>query len=303
MNNPVTGLIFDIKKFAVHDGPGIRTTVFLKGCSLHCWWCHNPESINPKPQIVFFENKCIGCKRCFEACPTGALRLENDRRVYDRDACVVCGKCAEACYAEATVMEGKEMTVNEALAEVEKDRPFYENSGGGMTVSGGEPMLQKDFTLELLRRARAAGLHTALDTNGHAQWDDLRQVLEHVDLILFDMKDMDPAKHKEFTGVDNTLILENARRIRDLSIPMMLRIPVVPTCNARLDNMDAAAAFFKDFPNLEYVELLPYHRLGEGKWERLGLTYRLKGIDAPSEEELAELQKPFEQAGMQVRRG
>ena len=303
LRNPVTGLIFDIKKFAVHDGPGIRTTVFMKGCPLRCWWCHNPESISPKPQVVFFENKCIGCKRCFEACPTGALRLEADRRVYDREACVLCGKCTQACYAEAQVMEGRRVTVEEALAEVEKDRPFYDNSGGGMTVSGGEPMLQKDFTLELFRQAKAAGLHTAIDTSGHAQWDDLRQVLEYVDLVLFDMKDMDPEKHKQFTGVDNKLILENATRIRDLGKRMMLRIPIIPSCNARLDNMQAAAAFFRDFPNLEYVELLPYHRLGQGKWERLDLTYRLKHIQTPGEDALAELQKPFEQAGMQVRRG
>ena len=299
----MTGIIFDIKKFAIHDGPGIRTTVFMKGCPLRCWWCHNPESISPKPQIVFFENKCIGCKRCFAACPTGALRLEGDRRIYERDKCVVCGKCAEACYAEAQVKEGREATVEEVLDEVEKDRPFYDNSGGGMTVSGGEPMLQKDFVLELFKQAKAAGLHTAMDTCGHAKWDDFKQVLEFVDLVLLDMKDMDPAKHKEFTGVDNALILDNAKRIRDLGKPMMLRIPVVPTCNARLDNMQAAAEFFKGFDNIEYVELLPYHRLGEAKWERLDMGYRLKDIDPPSDDELAALGKPFEAAGLQVRRG
>ena len=299
----VTGLIFDIKKFAVHDGPGIRTTVFMKGCPLRCWWCHNPESIKSKPEIVFFENKCIGCKRCLEACGTGALRIEDGVRVHDRDTCIVCGKCAEACYAEAQVQEGKEVTVEEVLEEVEKDRPFYENSNGGMTVSGGEPMLQKEFVLELLKQAKAADLHNAMDTSGHAKWEDLEEVFQYVDLVLFDMKHMDSEKHKEFTGIGNQLILENAKRIRNLGKPMMLRIPVIPSCNDSLENMQAAADFFKDFPTIEYVEFLPYHRLGESKWERLGMTYRLKGVETPSEERLDELQKPFEEAGMQVRRG
>jgi len=299
----VTGLIFDIKKFAVHDGPGIRTTVFMKGCPLRCWWCHNPESISPNPQIVFFENKCIGCGRCFEACRTRALRLEGECRIYERDECVLCGECAAACYAQAQVMEGREATVEEVLAEVEKDRPFYENSGGGMTVSGGEPMLQKDFVLELCKQAKAVDLHTAMDTTAHAKWEDLEAVLAYVDLVLLDMKDMDPDKHKAFTGVSNERILENAKRIRDLGTPMMLRIPVIPTCTARLDNMQAAADFFRDFPNIEYVELLPYHRLGESKWERLGVGYKLKGVAAPSDEELAALEEPFRATGMAVRRG
>ena len=299
----MTGLIFDIKKFAVHDGPGIRTTVFMKGCPLRCWWCHNPESISPNPQMVFFENKCIRCGRCFQACRTRALRLEGERRVYERDECVLCGQCAAACYAEAHVMEGREVTVEEVLAEVEKDRPFYENSGGGMTVSGGEPMLQKDFVLELCRQAKAAGLRTAMDTSAHAKWEDLEAVLAHVDLVLLDMKDMDPDKHKDFTGVSNERILENAKHIRDLGKPMMLRIPVVPTRTARIDNMQAAADFFRDFPNIEYVELLPYHRLGESKWERLGVGYKLKGVAPPSEEELSALEEPFRAAGLAVRRG
>ncbi len=299
----MTGIIFDIKKFAVHDGPGIRTTVFMKGCPLRCWWCHNPESIQLRPQIVFFGNKCIGCKRCFEACKSGALHLEGEQRIYERDKCLVCGECAKACYAEAQVREGREVTVEEVLEEVEKDRPFYENSNGGMTVSGGEPILQKEFTLELCKQAKAVDLHTALDTTGHAKWDDLAAVLEYVDLVLLDMKEMDSERHKEFTGVGNELILENAQRIRDLGKPMMLRIPVIPTCNARLDNMKAAAEFFKDFPNIEYVELLPYHRLGESKWERLDQEYKLKGIETPKDEEVLALEQPFKDAGMKVRRG
>ena len=298
------GMIFDIKKFAVHDGPGIRTTIFMKGCPLRCKWCHNPESLDPKPQIVFFENKCIGCGRCFEACKTGALRLEKgDVRVYERDKCAICGDCAEACYAEAQVKEGRAITVEEAVEEIEKDRPFYENSGGGMTVSGGEPMLQYEFVLALLRECKRRGLHTALDTCAHCPWAQLKSLIPFLDLILLDMKEMDLERHRQFTDVGNRVILDNARRLAGEPVRLMIRIPVIPDFNDTVENMSAAAQFFKDFPNIDYVELLPYHRLGESKYERLELTYEAKGTDPPEKKHLEELMEPFREAGLEVRCG
>ncbi|NOZ24399.1 MAG: glycyl-radical enzyme activating protein [Planctomycetes bacterium] len=297
------GMIFDIKKFAVHDGPGIRTTLFFKGCPLSCRWCHNPESISPDPQIVFFEQKCIGCKKCFEACETGALILTEYGRKYNPRKCVLCGKCVETCYAEAQVMEGRTITVEEAVKEIEKDRPFYENSGGGATFSGGEPMMQLDFLIALAKECKSRDFHTALDTSGYARWENYLKVIDSIDLILYDMKHMDPAKHKKFTGVENKLILANARRLDKHGKTMWIRVPVVPDCNDSVENMQAAADYFRDFRHVERVELLPYHRLAESKYRRLHKHYSLEGTETPPEKRLKELAKPFEDAGLNVKIG
>lgn len=295
------GLIFDIKKFAVHDGPGIRTTLFMKGCPLRCVWCHNPEGISPRPEIVFFGQKCIGCKRCFEACPTGALSFKGGVRVYERASCALCGRCTEACYAEAQVMEGRIITVEDALAEIEKDRPFYENSSGGVTVSGGEPLAQKAFVGELLRRCQERGIHTALDTCGLAPWEDLREVAACADLVLFDLKVMDASKHERFTGVGNALILENLRRLDQEKPPLWIRIPVVPGHTDSRDNMEAIAEFLADLGSIQYVELLPYHRLGESKYARLDRPYPLSAIRPPGEEKLRELEDCLRLHGLPVK--
>jgi pyruvate formate lyase activating enzyme len=295
------GLIFDIEKFAVHDGPGIRTTVFVKGCPLRCVWCHNPEGISPKPEVVFFRDKCIGCKRCFEACSTGALRLEGDARVYESHRCVLCGRCAEACFAEAQVVEGRSITAEDALAEIERDRPFYENSGGGMTVSGGEPMAQKAFVKDLLKRCKERGIHTALDTCGHAPWEDFREVLPFVDLILFDIKVMDPAQHERTTGVDNALILGNLRKLDREKAALWIRIPVVPGYNDTEENFEATAAFLRDLASIQYVELLPYHGLAESKYERMNQRYTLRGIHPPTEEKLQALEACLKRRGLPVK--
>jgi pyruvate formate lyase activating enzyme len=288
MSNP-SGTIFDIKRFAVHDGPGIRTTVFFKGCPLRCLWCHNPESMKIERQIVFFESKCIGCGECFKRCPNGAVEATPQGRKYYRDKCTLCGMCVEYCYAEATVMQGKIVSVDEVIEEVKKDMPFYENSGGGVTISGGEPAMQPEFCIAVLRESKKAGMHTALDTSGYVKWEIFSKILEYVDLVLYDVKHMDPAKHKEYTGLSNRLILANLKKLDKLDIPIEIRMPVIPGLNDSEGNLSAASQFLREMKNIKRIKLLPYHRLGEGKYERLDMEYRLKNVEPPDKERMKQL--------------
>lgn len=299
----MTGTIFNIQKFSIHDGPGIRTTVFLKGCTMACSWCHNPESIARQPEIVFFPNKCIACRRCFGACPTGALRLEGDQRVYDREACRLCGRCAEACYAEAIVVEGREITSEETVAEILKDKPFYDHSDGGATCSGGEPLLQADFVADVFRRCHDAGVHTALDTAGHVPWDRFQVVLPHTDLVLLDLKLIDPERHRQATGVDNARILDNARRLARADLPLWVRIPVIPGHTDDEANIAAIAAFVEPFPNVQQVELLPYHGFAESKYQRLERDYPLAGAQPPGADQMQRLARVIEGHGLKAKAG
>lgn len=285
MNN-ITGLIFDIKRFAIHDGPGIRTTVFLKGCPLRCDWCHNPESQSARPVLAQFKRNCIGCGKCLEACPQQALTRGEEGIEIDRTLCQACGSCAAVCYAEALVLRGQVMTVAEVMAEVEKDRPFYENSGGGMTLSGGEPLAQPEFSLALLQAAKAAGLHTCLDTCGYAPWATLEQMLPFVDVVLYDLKGVDPALHRRRTGRPNHLILQNLRSLTQDGVQVMVRSPLVPDLNDNEEAMRDLAAFVLDLKHVPPLEILPYHQLGEGKYEAIGMRGGLQAI--PLEREKVE---------------
>ncbi|RKY67342.1 MAG: glycyl-radical enzyme activating protein [Candidatus Latescibacterota bacterium] len=297
----VGGLIFDIKRFAVHDGPGIRTTVFLKGCPLNCWWCHNPESIDPKPELVLFEDKCIGCGKCFEVCPQEAHEvLPDGTRVYHRERCVLCGRCVEVCYAEALVMEGREVTVEEVMAELRKDALFYGSSGGGITLSGGEPMFQPRFTLAILERCKSEGFHTALDTSGYAPWGVYEKVLPYVDLVLYDLKHMDPIAHRKYTGVSNELILENLVKLGESGVPIEVRMPIVPGINDGKDDIMRAAEFLKRVKNITQVVLLPYHKFGEAKYKRLGREYKLKGLQPPDKGRMEEVAGWLRYRGFEV---
>jgi pyruvate formate lyase activating enzyme len=297
----VKGLVFDIKRFAVHDGPGIRTTVFFKGCPLSCWWCHNPESINPKPELVLFEDKCIGCGRCFEVCPQKAHEISPDgARVYHKERCILCGRCVEICYAEALVMEGEEMTVEEVMMELRKDSPFYENSGGGITLSGGEPMFQPEFALAILKRSKSESFHTALDTSGYAPWRLYEKVLPYVDLMLYDLKHIDPVAHKKYTGVSNEPILENLIKLDESGTPIEIRMPIIPTVNDGEEDIAETAKFLSAMKNITQITLLPYHKLGEAKYRRLGREYKLGELQPPDRGRMNEITERFRSHGFKV---
>ena len=284
-----TGRLFEIQRFSIHDGPGIRTTVFLKGCPLRCVWCHNPEGVSPEPLLSFLPDKCIGCRYCLSACSHQAHRAEEGGgHVLDRAACVVCGQCAKTCYSGALEVVGRDVTVEEALDEVLKDRPFYETSGGGMTLSGGEPLLQIEFTEALLARAVEEGLNTAVETCGHAAWDRFERVMGHVGLFLYDVKETDAARHLEYAGVAGDLIFENLRRLHDAGAKVLVRLPIVPGLNDRPDHFENVAALAKRLPRLLGLEIMPYHRLGTSKLARFGLTPRMAtDTEAPSRETVA----------------
>ena len=298
------GLVFDIKKLAVHDGPGIRTTVFFKGCPLHCWWCHNPEAISPYPELVLFDIKCIGCGECFAVCPQHVHEaLPDGARVYHRERCLLCGKCVEICYAEALVMEGREVSVEEVMTELRKDIPFYENSGGGITLSGGEPLFQPEFALSLLRQCKAEGLHTVLDTSGQAPWEIFAEILSYVDLVLYDIKHIDDESHRTYTGLPNTQILGNLKKTGLAGIPIETRMPIIPGVNDAEEEILEAARFLAGIKGIERVQLLPYHQLGQSKYGRLDKDYRLAEVVPPSREHMEEIAAWIRPFGLMVKVG
>jgi pyruvate formate lyase activating enzyme len=296
----IVGCVFNIERFAIRDGPGIRTTVFLKGCPLRCLWCANPESISPVPQLFYLENLCARCYRCVEACPNKATTKAPDGAIkIDRSLCQACGKCVEACPNRAREISGKLMTVEEVLEEVKKDALFYQNSGGGVTFSGGEPTHQPEFLWHLLKASQESGIHTALDTSGFVKPDILKRVLEHTNLVLYDIKHMDPAKHKELTGVDNSLILENAKMIVAMGKPVIIRMPSIPSHNDSQENIKALAEFMLGL-GLKKVDLLPYHSLGKIKYQRLGMEYKLSDLKPFQGDEVAKIKADLESYGLQV---
>lgn len=231
----MTGTIFNIQRFSVNDGPGIRTTVFLKGCPLHCAWCHNPESISPEKDLMLHEDRCIRCGDCVAVCEQHAIRSDNGGFVTDREKCIRCGRCLDVCYAEARVLMGKEVTADEVMAEIVKDTVFFDQSSGGVTFSGGEPLLQHQFLTSLLEACKKKAIHTAVDTSGHIPADILRDVSRSVDLFLYDVKTLDDAVHQKFAGVSNRRILENLRLLIDLGKEIIVRVPIIPEINDNLE--------------------------------------------------------------------
>jgi pyruvate formate lyase activating enzyme len=268
----VTGRVFDVQRFSLHDGPGIRTVVFLKGCPLRCSWCANPESQRPTAEIAWFQDLCAGCGRCVEACPREAVHMDGGCPCTDRRLCAACGACAAACSRGARRLLGRDVTLGDVMAEVRRDAPFFRRSGGGVTFSGGEPLAQPEFLLECLWRSRRWGYHTAVETCGQARWDDLREAAGVAGLFLYDLKELDPVRHEKLTGVNNELILENLERLLELGADVTLRVPVIPGANDGRDNVVALAEFVADHPGVRRVDLLPGHALSAHKYAALDLA-------------------------------
>jgi pyruvate formate lyase activating enzyme len=284
----IKGLVFDIQRFSIHDGPGIRTNVFMKGCPLDCIWCHNPESLDGKAEIGYYKQKCLYCGACAVQCPGELHAVNQDGHVYSRAGCVRCGVCARACPAGALAVVGKEMTAAEVLREVKKDEAFYRNSGGGMTLSGGEPFYQPEFALALLSLAKGDGLHTCVETCGVASFDTLGKAAEYTDQFLYDVKETDPARHLEYTGLSNELILENLFRLDAAGAKIVLRCPIIPGLN------DSEAHFLRicelagRLKNVESIDVEPYHPLGVSKAEAIGKAARFTDASMPAKELVAQ---------------
>jgi len=266
-------MVFNIMRYCLHDGPGIRTVVFLKGCPLRCTWCHNPEGIDRHSQIAFIESRCIACGECFIACPEMAVEHTGNQFHIVDELCKGCGTCVDTCYADARQLVGKEMTVGAVLAEVEKDVVYYEESGGGVTFSGGEPFLQHRFLSSLASAAKKRRIHTAVETSGFTSPQVLEDATEYMDLFLYDVKLMDDKRHQEYTGVSNVLILENLKRLSSRGARIIVRMPVIPGVNDDEENIRMLAHFLTTKTSVNDVHLLPFHTIGRDKYQRIGKEY------------------------------
>jgi pyruvate formate lyase activating enzyme len=276
------GTVFNIMRFSVQDGPGIRTTVFLKGCPLQCAWCHNPEALAEGPELFLRPDRCIACGDCMNTCPAHAIVREEGRFETLRDLCARCGTCAGACWADARELIGRQMTVDDVMHEVERDAPFYSESGGGVTFSGGEPLLQHRFLVQLLRACSARRFHAVVDTSGYASPDVLFLVAEHTDLFLYDLKTVDDEVHRRFTGVPGSLIRGNLARLASWGKKVVIRMPIIPGINDSPRNIQDAGRFIASLGNIVRIQLLPYHASGVDKYAHLGMQYTLPGVQAPS---------------------
>lgn len=273
------GIIFDLKRGSFHDGPGIRTVVFFKGCPLQCLWCHNPESLRREPELLYDEEKCLNCGQCADTCTNQAHFLEDGWHKYFKERCIICNKCVELCPTGALQLAGYEITDDEVIKLALEDRLFYENSGGGLTLSGGEPLMQKEFTVGLLKKAKKNGLQTCLDTCGHAPTDTLKMVMEYTDVFLFDIKETDSKRHKQCTGVGLRMILDNLEYLNSHRKNIILRCPIIPGINDRIEHLEAIRELVRKYHSISGVELLKYHELGNHKNRLLGRSLSIGNVN------------------------
>jgi pyruvate formate lyase activating enzyme len=291
-----SNLVTNIQGFSIHDGPGIRTVVFLKGCGLECLWCSNPECISSLPEVGFIKTLCTKCGKCAGVCPEGALVYEEGKFPHiDREKCTGCGVCSSVCPYRAIELYGKQMSINEVFEAINRDKMFYDASGGGITVSGGEPLLQPRFVCDLFEKCHRAGIHTCLETSGYAAESALTQVLPYTDYVLYDLKHMNSKKHQQYTGKPNDLILSNAKIVAASGVKTLFRMPLIPGINDDMQNIKETAEFLHGLGNNTLrIELMPYHRLGKGKYESLDKEYCLSSVIAPEPDEVESVKKVFE---------
>lgn len=297
-----TGLLLPPKRFAVHDGPGIRTTFFFKGCPLHCLWCHNPESIAPGPQTGLFIHKCLDCRECMTFCPAAAHSFPAGKHVFDKDRCTVCGNCLDQCPGQALTPYGRRWTVQEVMETALEDQNFYETSGGGITLSGGEPLLQPVFALAILQEAKRHGLHTALDTCGFVPRSVLEKALPVTDLFLVDFKHADEEIHRRLTGQSNRIIRKNLQFLSDSGANIEVRIPFVPGCNTDDENMHDTGRFLGGL-HIRTVRILPYHDMARSKYAALELADTMPEVPPPSAEEIHHACRILQQYGLEAKSG
>jgi len=299
----IKGLVFDIKKYAIHDGPGIRTTVFFKGCPLECQWCHNPESRSANAELSFRKDRCIGCGQCVEACPEQAISIVDEKAVTEISKCKLCGRCVDICTACAREIIGQEMMVKEVMDEVEKDIIFYDQSGGGVTFSGGEPLTQPEFLIGLLNQCQRCGIHTAVDTSCYADSRIIETVSEKADMFLCDIKHMDSETHERFTGVGNNLILDNIKLLSKAGKDIIIRMPVIPGFNDDKENIEATGKFAASLSGVIRVDILPFNRGGMEKSARLVNQNKHLQVDTPSEGQMNSIATDLRKFGFEVKIG